>query len=69
MTRYVRTSITIREDQLAWVRKNNALNLSGLVQDVIDDMMAMRQEHDQDEHRTERKEMNRDDRFDDSCET
>jgi hypothetical protein len=44
MIRYVRTSITIREDQLEWVRKNNALNLSGLIQDVIDDMMAMRQE-------------------------
>jgi hypothetical protein len=49
MVRYVRTSITVREDQLAWIRQNNALNLSGLVQDVIDDMMAMRQEHNQEE--------------------
>jgi len=53
MVNLVRTTISIREDQLEWVQKNNSLNLSGMVRDVLDELMKP---VDQDENKRKDKE-------------
>jgi hypothetical protein len=43
--RYVRVGITLRQSQLDWIRKHKEINFSGMVQNLVEDLMEQEQEN------------------------